>query len=196
MDRAPYRRVTPPRRNRETYSHRTSRYTPHSPPDDRAVTRGETLLAQTIISGILMLVVLMICVVDIAPLVSMRAGLRQVLAGATNVEEVVADVRRFNQDWLAGDTEEYQPALSIPVNPPILDRPPPNSNSPLSNPQFSPDSNSPLLNPQPSPESNLPLHIQSEPTFHIYQEDHPLTAEEAPSNPQIPGPSTVPGLWD
>jgi len=117
-----------------------------------------------------MLVVLMICVVDIAPLVSMRDGLRQVLSGATNVEEFVEDVRRFNQDWLTGNTpaaEEYHPALSIPANPPILD---------------------------PAPEGSL--HIQPEPIFipHIHQNS--LTAEDAPSNPQIPGPSTVPGLWD
>ena len=140
MDRVPYRRVSPPRSGpARTDRHRETK-----------TTFGETVIVQAIISGLLLAVVLVICLVDIGPLVTLRGRLGQVLDGATTVEEFNADIRRMRENWL--DTPQPAPPAQIEL------------------PEIVP------------PFSYIPYI--------------PLTANEEPINPQIPGPSMGPGLWD
>ena len=155
MDRVPYRRITPPR---DGVPHK------HSRRQSETITVGETILGQSIISGLLLVVVLLICLIDIAPMVSLRQGLRQVLAGATTLEELTAEAQQFRLDW---QNRNYaHPAEELPEVPfPAL----------------------------PLGIQNPPVEAAENPSPPLYT--LPLTAEE-PLNPQIPGPSAVPGLWD
>jgi len=105
-----------------------------------------------------MAVVLVICLVDIAPLVSLRGRLGQVLDGATTVEEFAADIRQFRDNWLdTPQVEQIEPTEQIE---------------------------------QPEPEE------PPAPPPMLYSPTIPLTVQEEPINPQIPGPSMGPGLWD
>jgi len=97
---------------------------------------------------------------------SLRGGLRQVLAGATTVEAFTAEVRHFSREWLNTEPEPVTELLDLPV----------------------------FYIPEPSfidTQYNLPeayeqyYHLQPAPTAY---DEH--------SNPQIPGPLTSPGLWD
>ena len=152
MDRVPYRRIMPSRRDGTR-----NNYAQH---DQNEITPGETVIMQCIISGILMVAVLIICLVEIAPATSLREGLRQALSGANTVEELLADVRNFGEEWLDWTAQPAPVLTEFPTsyyyeNPPVL------------------------LPPATSPE--------------YY---YPLTAAPESSNPQSPGPSVVPGLWD
>jgi len=149
MDRVPYRRVTPPRNgavaNVRTIAHGSNRET------SDVITTGETIVVQFIISGVLMLAVLLICLVDVAPMVTLRGGLRQVLAGATTVDEIITDMRQLGLFLQEPPAEEQQPLPLQHIYTPQL-QPPPTT---------------------------------------------PLTAyEEEASNPQSPGSSATPGLWE
>ena len=163
MNRVPYRRVTPPRDGVSTqieFKHR----------QENKTTIGETIIVQAIISGLLLAVVLVICLVDIAPLVSLRGRLGQALNGATTVEEFAADINHFRENWLgAAQTPQYEQPEHIPQ---FEYTPQPEQMPQLEHPQFEP-------------------YVQPEP-----EEPIPLTAQEEPINPQIPGPSMGPGLWD
>lgn len=139
MNRVPYRRVTPPR------SGGTSRID-FDKPQEHKTSIYETVIVQAIISGLLLAVVLVICLVDIGPLVSLRGRLGQALDGATTVEEFAADIRQLRETWL------YTTQPQTPEEPP----PPPM----------------------------------------LYSPTIPLTVYDEPINPQIPGPSMGPGLWD
>ena len=166
MDRVPYRRVTPPR-NGAASQHFGKPRLEHKPDhDDEKISFGENMIVQFIISGILMAAVLLICLVDIGPMMSLRSGLRQVFAGATTVEAFSAEVRHFGREWLNLEPEPATELLDLPI---------------FSIPEFSPidsQDNPPAVyeeffNPQPAP-----------------------TAYEQYPNPQIPGLLVSPGLWD
>ena len=153
MNRVPYRRVTPPR-DRDGSASQIE----FNRRQDRPTSIGETIIVQAIISGLLMAVVLVICLVDIAPLVSLRGRLGQVLDGATTVEEFAADIRQFRDNWLdTPQAEQIEQTEQIE---------------------------------QPEPEE------PPAPPPMLYSPTIPLTVQEEPINPQIPGPSMGPGLWD
>ena len=102
MDRVPYRRVTAPR-NASSHTNRHN----HKPEKEQTnITIGETLIVQSIVSGLLLAIVLVICLIDIGPLVSAREGLHRVLDGATTVEEFTEDLRQFSQNWLNVEIQE------------------------------------------------------------------------------------------
>jgi len=147
LNRVPYRRVTPPRNGTASQIEFNRR-------KDRPASIGETIIVQAIISGLLMAVVLIICIVNIAPLVSLRGRLGQALDGATTVDEFANDIRQFRDNWLV--TPHIEPTDQI--EPPEPEEPP-----------------APPL---------------------IYSPTIPLTVQEESINPQIPGPSMGPGLWD
>jgi len=63
--------------------------------------------------------VLVICLVDIAPLVSLRDRLGHVLNGATTIEEFAADLRQFSEDWLGFEAEPPEAPLAEPDFPSI-----------------------------------------------------------------------------
>ena len=151
MNRVPYRRVTPPRDgNAIEFNKRQDR--------PAKASFGETIIVQAIISGLLLAVVLVICLVDIAPLVSLRGRFGQVLDGATTIEEFSADIRQFRDNWLgAPEIEQIEQTEQIE---------------------------------QPQPEE------PPAPPPMLYSPTIPLTVQEEPINPQIPGPSMGPGLWD
>jgi len=128
------------------------------------------VIVQCIISGIILVVVLMISLVDIEPASALRDGLRETLAGASNVEELMTDIRAFGEEWLnwaPSETPEY-PAEQYQFTPTQYD-----TGYEIYQPPGI------LLPPATSPEYYFPL-----------------TAEPESSNPQNPGPSVVPGLWD
>jgi len=95
LDRVPYRRVTPPRNDRQG----NMQYG-YGREEQGEITPGETVIMQCIISGILMVVVLIICLVEIAPAITMREGLSEALSGSTTVNELMTDIRAFGEEWL------------------------------------------------------------------------------------------------
>ena len=172
MDRVHYRRVSPPRnqktgQNTRSYersydrNYERSSYNNH---DTGHITVGETIIMQCVISGVLMVVVLLAAMLDIAPAITLRSGLRQVLVGATTVNELVTEVRYFGEEWLGWEIAA-PPAPSVPLE-------------------------------TENPQNYNPIYIHNDayiPYIPILQTP---TANYEPSNPQIPGPSVVPGLWD
>ena len=156
MNRVPYRRVTPPRGGVSSQIEFTRS------PEKKTI--GETIIVQAIISGMLLAVVLVVCLVDIGPLVSLRGRLGQVLDGANTVEEFAADINRLRENW--SETPQVPPTPQI-EQPERYER----------TEQIE----------QPEPEEIPPF---------LYIPSIPLTAQEEPINPQIPGPSMGPGLWD
>jgi len=129
MDRVPYRRVTPPRGTAKTRSNK------------EVITRGETLIMQFVVGGILFLTVLMICLIDIAPMVTLRSGIDRILSGATTIEEFASNIRSL-EEWISpiqpssiieqpGSTIEQLPVISPPIQPTN----PPTVYEELSNPQ-------------------------------------------------------------
>jgi len=124
---------------------------------------------QCIISGIMMVFVLIASMTDIAPAVTIRNGITQVLTGAQTLDELIADIRQFGADWLdigivpsESPNELYIPQTSFPDTPP----------------SFYPE------------QTNLP---------HSYYEDPynlPPAADNQASNLTVPEPPDTPGLWD
>ena len=106
MDRVPYRRVTPSRRDYGTASSEYRHNAHPSSNDGDGISYAETLIMQCIISGIIMVLVLVSGMTDIAPAVAVRNGIRQVLTGAETLDELIADVRQFGTDWLGWDPVE------------------------------------------------------------------------------------------
>ena len=115
MNRVPYRRVTPPRLQR------TSRNTTAANEDSATISATETLVVQLIISGALMLAVLVVCLIDTAPTLRLRYNLRQVLHGATTVDEVISGMRQLGV--ISGHEYEptMQPETSLPPAAPLIE---------------------------------------------------------------------------
>ena len=182
MDRVHYRRVTPSRLGNDHahQPHRAHNSQPHNPPVGEEIGAIENLIMQSTVSGILLVVVLIISLVDIAPAIALRGSLRQVLEGAGSVQELVADVRRIGEEW-----------MYLPATPPATYEPqavPPNTPGAPSH-----------ATPAPGAGTDSPPSLEYLPMF----EAPPLvpylplpTANYEPLNPQIPGPLAVPGLWD
>jgi len=118
MERVPYRRVMPSR-NQETYGRTRYGRNERQEPDG-VVTPGETVIMQCIVCGVLIVAVLIITMVDIAQ--PLREGLRQALAGAYTVDELVTGVRNFGDEFIvptfapdeAPTTFEFPPIPLIP----------------------------------------------------------------------------------
>ena len=130
MNRVPYRRVTPPRdgSSRQEAHRNSTRYRPA--PGTAAITRTETFVVQTVLSVLILAIVLIICLVDISPMIVARDGLRHVLAGAETVEEFTTSMRQFGENWLNitpshVENEPYTLPLVYPAYPlTIIEEPP------------------------------------------------------------------------
>lgn len=105
MNRVPYRRVTPPRN--DTFE------TPEE--KNEGVSAGETVMAQLVISGVLVILVFFIGIMNVGPLVSFRNGLRQALAGATTVGELAEEIRHFGYEWQNAGTDQGNDTLDLPL---------------------------------------------------------------------------------
>ena len=159
MDRVHYRRTTPSRYGNERSGERNGNgyYNHHN---NETITKGETIIMQCIVSGVILVAVLLIGLLDTAPTATLRNGIRDALTGATTVNELTTDIRIFGEEWLGW--EAVTPAPYIPIIP--------------------------------LPEAT---YIPATPiTIEEMLELPPLTAYDEVSNPQIPGPSATPGLWD
>ena len=156
MNRVPYRRVTGSVRagSGSTYRSRQSQPT--------TITQAETIILQCIISGIILVAVLLIGLVDAAPTATFREAIRTTMTGANTISELTADIRNFGEEFLGW--ENSAPMVEFPIIP---------------------------LPETPFPTMQVPQH-----QYHQPQPDQPLTAYDEPLNPQIPGPSATPGLWD
>jgi len=122
MNRVPYRRVTPPREGVGYVRTAENIHKPivsRQPDTPDSISAAQNFVLQLIISGVLMLAVLIICLTDITPLVELRSGLRNVLAGATTPRELVADVRDLGNEWLGfSEPEDYEvPTFYMPDSP-------------------------------------------------------------------------------
>ena len=188
MDRVNYRRVTSSARSGSdgrygsgTNSgmhgrHYAGRERYRSGQDTEQITAGETIITQCIISGVILVGVLLISILNIAPAMTLREGLGQVMTGATTVSELVDDVMMFGEEWFGWEFDGVPWARQQPEVQHILDTD--NPNIPASGQNLD---GSQIL--------NVPPVIPSIP-------EHPPSANFSPSNPQVPGPSVVPGLWD
>ena len=87
MNRVPYRRITPSSRTNTYERHSHSRHGHHTS-QETTVTSGETIIVQCIISGILLVAVLLIGLLDIAPTTILRDGINDILNGPTTVAEL------------------------------------------------------------------------------------------------------------
>jgi hypothetical protein len=125
VDRVHYRRVTPSKlRNEKT-----------EPADP---SRVETIILQSITSGILLIFILIISVLNIAPTENLRYGLREILSGATTPQELFLEVKNFGEEILERDfLERSLPEQSLPERDlPIQSTEPPTANHESSNPQI------------------------------------------------------------
>ena len=162
MNRSPYRRVMPSRRAGAGYS------SGHSAGDE-SISHGETLIFQCIICGIIMVFVLIAGMVDIAPAVRLREGMRQVLSGAQTLDELVMEVRQFGHQWL-----DWAPPPETAATPAEL---------------YIPEIDSLY----PSPSYNLEQTIFPS-TSYPNTEHLPPAAIDQVSNPAVPEPPVTPGL--
>jgi len=163
MDRVHYRRVTPSGGGHASGYYRKTQHSQQT----EAITSGETLIMQCIVSGILLVVVLLVGLVDIAPTMTLRGGIREVLTGANTIGELAADVREFGEEWLGWEIhmQTSAPVADIPIIP----------------------------LPEVVIPENFAFPALIEEQLYI---SNPLTAYDEALNPQIPGPSATPGLWD
>ena len=99
MDRVPYRRVSPPRHEREGYSH------PQENESEETISHSETLITQCIISAVILVVVLFAGMMDIPPAQALRGGIQQVLTGANNLDELITEVTELSREWLGFEVD-------------------------------------------------------------------------------------------
>ena len=136
MDRVPYRRVSPSRRDVDAVGYQSSRE------ETGDVSHFEALILQCIISGIVLVFVLIASTTSIAPAVALKDGIRQVLAGAETVDELIMDIRQLGTEWLGwapveapiytpteyvyeeeAEIEPYQPPTAEEVSKPTVPEP-------------------------------------------------------------------------
>ena len=164
MNRTPYRRIMPSRRDGAGYPSGLSAG------GDETISRGEALIFQCIICGIIMVFVLIAGMTEITPAVRLREGMRQVLSGAHTLDELVMEVRQFGHQWL-----DWAP-------------PPQTMSSP-----------SEIFIPEdaiPAPAYNLEQTAFPPGSENTYTEHLPPAADEQASNLTVPEPPVTPGLWD
>ena len=115
MDRVPYRRVTPPRTTGATVgsARQGQRQQPTGP------TPRDTIFAQFIVSLLILMLVLTIAMVDIAPMVTVRDRVGQLLEGANTPEEFTGALRNFGEVWL-----NFTPQYHLEYNPTDITIPP------------------------------------------------------------------------
>ena len=112
MDRVHYRRVAPSRLNGEksVESTRTKNEEP---------TSGENIILQSIVSGILIVFVLLITMMNTAPTSALRVALRDALSGAETAGELITEVRFLSEEYFGwGPSLETEPE-SFPFGQPI-----------------------------------------------------------------------------
>jgi len=174
VDRVPYRRITPPRHERPGTQ---IDFEQNEPEEKAVISRIETIVMQCILSAIVFVLVLVASFVDIAPAITIRNGIKQVLAGAETMDELVMDIRRFGSEWLGLDT---LPVLEIHE---------------YTDPAYE------------FYEGWFYDHEQTENPIDEYQDVEQLTQEiyiydnedrmaDEASNPTVPEPPITPGLWD
>jgi hypothetical protein len=69
------------------------------PRESETAARGETIILQSIISGVLLIFILMISMLNAAPTAVLRDGLREILSGANTPQELMTDVRSFGGEF-------------------------------------------------------------------------------------------------
>ena len=162
MNRTPYRRVTPARHSGGSHQHDNEA--------EMAVSRGETLIMQCIICGIIMVFVLIASMTDIAPAATLRSGFTQVLSGAETLDELITDIRQFGN------------RLDLDFVPPQIFTPDPTTNDPYEPAGLNPEQ---THLPYTYYENTNPSHLSPSPA-----------ADNQVSNPTVPEPPVTPGLWD
>jgi hypothetical protein len=118
MERVHYRRVSPSRINGDYIREPRARF---GESENEEPTTVETTIMQSIVSGIIIIFVLLVCLINIKPTAALRDGLRQMLSGAETAGELVAAVQNLN----AGNIENFVEEFSYEPLPPI----PPTENS-------------------------------------------------------------------
>jgi len=109
VERVPYRRVTPSRQGSapDEYS--------HSENSEDSMSRGETLIIQCIISGIIMVFVLVATMTNIPPAAVAKEGISQVLSGAETLDELIVEVRNFGAEWFGWEEPAVEPTLDFTI---------------------------------------------------------------------------------
>jgi len=69
------------------------------------VTPKETAIIQSIISGLVIIIILLISFFDIPLTESLRSTIQESLTGATTVSELIDNVQQFGEDWLGWGSE-------------------------------------------------------------------------------------------
>ena len=157
MDRVPYRRVMPSRSGTGEYDYETN----------EAISHGETLILQCIISSIILAFILVAGMIDIAPAAALRGGVQQVLTGAHTLDELVTDVRRFGTEWLGWEPVEDAVILDEYIFP---------ANEYL--------------------DDNRIIDLETHIILDELESDYPEAADDQASNQTVPEPPDTPGLWD
>jgi len=162
MNRTPYRRVTPPRSRHSGYEHEQ-----YDSETGDTVSHAETLIMQCIICGIIMVFVLIASLTDIAPARGLQDGMRRVLSGPQTLDELIADVRQFGENWLETETsiapDEFFPTTGFPDE---------------------------------MPEIGLEQTAFPYTYYENIDQNLPPAADDQVSNQTVPEPPVTPGLWD
>ena len=110
MDRVHYRRVSPSRINGE----------PTAAAESEDLSAVETVILQSIVCGVLLIVVLIIGMLNFAPMTALRDELRHVLTGAETPHELITEMQNFSETYLGVTPQEIIPTAEDEIlNPQI-----------------------------------------------------------------------------
>jgi len=92
--------------------------------EEKNLSTGENIIVQCIASGVIIILVLLISLVDIPPAIAIQNGIRFALTGANTPTELIYNVQEFRENWINWEGIQFTPVPGYPaVEPPFYPNP-------------------------------------------------------------------------